>query len=221
MQPRQSDESERRGIDAHAYSLSERRARATFTKLYARDTRRQNGERTFGSKEEVVMAHPVLFGLLGAFVISPLGACAVAGGTRTAAVVVRRRFRGGPIDLGAPDVERAAVASVVAWRRWQTVAAPWRRRRGAVVKAPARRRGRLARAQSAAARTVRRRRGQGEGEARRRSWPRRSRIIAREPFEREALEFLVGKGELADDLEHLHFSLTPEQRAKLRAVASA
>jgi hypothetical protein len=46
-------------------------------------------------------------------------------------------------------------------------------------------------------------------------------IIGREPYEREAVEFLVGKGELADDLEHLHFSLTPEQRAKLRSVASA
>ena len=46
-------------------------------------------------------------------------------------------------------------------------------------------------------------------------------IIARDPFERDAVEFLVGKGELADDLEHLHFSLTAEQRGKLRTVASA
>ena len=90
-----------------ASSLSERRERATFTKLYERDTRRQSGERSFESKEEVVMAHPVLFGLLGAFVVSPL--------------VMRRRWRhahggggcgaafgraAGPIDLGAPDVDR-------------------------------------------------------------------------------------------------------------------
>lgn len=46
-------------------------------------------------------------------------------------------------------------------------------------------------------------------------------IVGQEPLERDSLESLVGKGELADDLEHLHFSLTPEQRAKLRAVASA
>ncbi|HEX8952929.1 MAG TPA: hypothetical protein VF945_13830, partial [Polyangia bacterium] len=46
-------------------------------------------------------------------------------------------------------------------------------------------------------------------------------IVGREPYEREAIESLVGKGELADDLEQLHFSLTPEQRGKLRAVASA
>jgi hypothetical protein len=31
----------------------------------------------------------------------------------------------------------------------------------------------------------------------------------------------VRSPELADDLEHLHHSLLPEQRAKLRAVTSA
>jgi len=46
-------------------------------------------------------------------------------------------------------------------------------------------------------------------------------LVGREPYDREAVEFLVGKGELADDLEQLHFSLTAEQRARLRAVASA
>ncbi|MCA1665573.1 MAG: hypothetical protein LC659_15120, partial [Myxococcales bacterium] len=46
-------------------------------------------------------------------------------------------------------------------------------------------------------------------------------IVGQEPLERDSLELAVGKGELADDLEHLHFSLTPEQRAKLRTVAGA
>jgi hypothetical protein len=45
--------------------------------------------------------------------------------------------------------------------------------------------------------------------------------VAREPFTREAVEFLVGPGELADDLEQLHHSLTTEQRAKLREVTAA
>jgi len=164
------------------------------------------------------MAHPVLFGLLGAFVISRL--------------VMRRRwrhahggggcgrFRGGPIDLGAPDVERGGRFGRRFGRRWQ------RRQRDAqdaraMVKAPpvdvvgslelnqrqrelfddvvAKAKAKLGAAQLADALAV----------------------VGQEPLERDSLELLVGKGELADDLEHLHFSLTPEQRAKLRAVASA
>jgi hypothetical protein len=46
-------------------------------------------------------------------------------------------------------------------------------------------------------------------------------IVGREPFDRSALGFLVANGELVDDFEHLHHSLTAEQRAKLRTVASA
>ncbi|MDB4971586.1 MAG: hypothetical protein JWN44_7275 [Myxococcales bacterium] len=46
-------------------------------------------------------------------------------------------------------------------------------------------------------------------------------IVGREPFDKPALDFLVANAELADDFEHLHHSLTAEQRAKLRAVASA
>src|SRR5690242_15400133 len=69
------------------------------------------------------MAHPVLFGLLGAFVVSRLimrrrwrhahgyGGCG-------------RRFRGGPIDLGAPDREPrfppwGRGARFRRWQRWQ------------------------------------------------------------------------------------------------------
>jgi hypothetical protein len=45
--------------------------------------------------------------------------------------------------------------------------------------------------------------------------------VGREPFGRDAVEVLVGPGELVDDFEQLHYSLTPEQRAKLREVTSA
>jgi hypothetical protein len=164
------------------------------------------------------MAHPVLFGLLGAFVISR--------------VVMRRRwrhahggggcgrFRGGPIDLGAPDVERGGRFGRRFGRRWQR----WQRHAEdarAMVKAPpvdvvgslelnqrqrelfddvvAKAKAKLGASELADALAV----------------------VGQEPLERDSLELLVGKGELADDLEHLHFSLTPEQRAKLRAVASA
>ena len=168
------------------------------------------------------MAHPVLFGLLGAFVVSRLimrrrwrhahgyGGCG-------------RRFRGGTIDLGAPDERghhfppwgRAARR----WRRWQrwqdegagraevkvpAVDVPGslelnQRQRELFDEVVAKAKSKLAAAELAEA----------------------FAIIGREPFERDAVEFLVGKGELADDLEHLHFSLTAEQRATLRDVASA
>jgi hypothetical protein len=165
------------------------------------------------------MAHPVLFGLLGAFVVSRL--------------VLRRRwrhahggggcgrhFRGGPIDLGAPDVDRGGRFGRRFGRRWQR----WQSERQdarAMVKAPpvdvvgslelnqrqrelfdevvAKAKARLGASELADALAV----------------------VGQEPLERDSLESLVGKGELADDLEHLHFSLTAEQRAKLRAVASA
>ncbi len=45
-------------------------------------------------------------------------------------------------------------------------------------------------------------------------------LLAREPFDRDAVELLVGRGELADDLEQLHHSLTPEQRGRLRDVTA-
>jgi hypothetical protein len=166
------------------------------------------------------MAHPVLFGLLGAFVVSRL--------------VMRRRwrhahggggcgrFRGGPIDLGAPDEERRGGRfgrhfgrRWQRWQRWQDnargearAAAPVdvvgslelnQRQRELFDEALAKAKVKLAAPELAEALA----------------------IIGRVPFDREAVEFLAGKGELADDLEHLHFSLTPEQRAKLRTVASA
>ncbi len=155
------------------------------------------------------MAHPVLFGLLGAFVISRLvmrrrwrhahgyGGCA--------------RFRGGPIDLGAPDVERR-----FGWRARRR----WRADMRAAAAAPVDVAGSLELNQ-------RQREifdealGKAKAKLGAPELAEALAIVGREPFERDAVESLVGKGELADDLEQLHFSLTPEQRGKLRAVASA
>lgn len=157
------------------------------------------------------MAHPVLFGLLGAFVVSR--------------VVMRRRFRhahggcgrrGGPIDLGAPDEaprggrlgRRFGRRLGGRWQRAQTAAAPVdvvgslelnQRQRELFDDVVAKAKARLGAAELADALAA----------------------VAEEPFARESVESLVGKGELADDLEHLHFSLTPEQRARLRDVAGA
>jgi len=166
------------------------------------------------------MAHPVLFGLLGAFIVSRLilrrrrwrhayghGGCG-------------RRFRSGPIVLGGLDEGRhfppwgRRARRFRRWQRWQdeaqaSAAVPSvdvagslemnQRQREIFDDVVAKAKTKLAAPELAEAFS----------------------IIGREPFEREAVEFLVGKGELADDLEHLHFSLTPEQRAKLRSVASA
>jgi hypothetical protein len=163
------------------------------------------------------MAHPVLFGLLGAFVVSRLvmrrrwrQAHAHGGGCA--------RFRGGPIDLGAPDVERRFGRRF--GRRWQRWGRGYDEGRAAAAVAPIDVAGSLELNQR-----------QREifddvvGKAKTRlgapELAEALAIVGREPFEREAVELLVGKGELADDLEQLHFSLTPEQRGKLRAVASA
>jgi hypothetical protein len=169
------------------------------------------------------MAHPVLFGLLGAFIVSRL--------------VLRRRwrhahahggcgrFRGGPIDLGAPDVGprfppwgRAARR----WRRWQRWQEGPNDARGGVNAA-------TAPVDVAGSLELNQRQREIFDEAMFKAKTKMAApelaealaIVGREPFDRAAVEFLVGKGELADDLEHLHFSLTPEQRGKLRSVASA
>ncbi|MCU1276940.1 MAG: hypothetical protein JWM53_486 [bacterium] len=164
------------------------------------------------------MAHPVLFGLFGAFVISRL--------------LMRRRWRhahgggcgrrfggGGPIDLGAPDEERRFGRF---GRRWQRRQRSQTYDEGRVeVKAPP--------IDVVGALELNQRQRELFDEAMGKAKVRLAApelaealgIIGREPFDRQALEFLVGKGELADDLEHLHFSLTPEQRGRLRSVASA
>lgn len=172
------------------------------------------------------MHHPILF-LLGAFLVGRLifrarlrrwqrygyGGCGGGCGARF----------GGPIDLGAPDRDARRFppwARSRRWRRWQerhavdaggdapSAAAPVdvvgalelnQRQRELYDEAIGKARAKLAVPELAEALA----------------------LVGREPYDREAVEFLVGKSELADDLEHLHFSLTPEQRAKLRAVASA
>jgi hypothetical protein len=152
------------------------------------------------------MAHPILFGLLAAFVVSRL--------------VMRRRWRhahggggcghhrfgGGPIDLGAPDAQRPFGRFGRRWQRWQRppidVAGSLelnQRQRELFDEVVAKAKLKLAAPELVEALVV----------------------LAAEPLDRAALESLVGKGDLADDLEHLHFSLTAEQRAKLRSVASA
>ena len=166
------------------------------------------------------MAHPVLFGLLGSVRHFPHSRrCAVAGATphggggcggASAAV---RSISARPTSSAVASVAAAAVAGSGGSATPTT--------RATMVKAPP--------ADVAGSLELNQRQrelfddvvAKAKAKLAPPSWPRRSRIIGREPFERDALEFLVGKGELADDLEHLHFSLTPEQRAKLRAVASA
>lgn len=170
------------------------------------------------------MHHPILF-LVGAFLVGRL--------------ILRARMRrwhahgggcrgfGRPIDLGAPDADEPRFppwARSRRWRRWQERHAFDARGRagdGLVKPAP--------RVDVAGALELNQRQRELYDEAvakAKTSLPvaelaEALALVGREPYDRAAVEFLVGKGDLADDLEHLHFSLTPEQRAKLRAVASA
>jgi hypothetical protein len=166
------------------------------------------------------MAHPILFGLLGAFIVSRL----VLRGHRRHWRHAHGcgRFGDGPIDLGAPDsrgapdLERRFGRFGRRWQRWQ------RHARAEVASAPPpanlagslelnqRQRELFDEVLDKAKRTLH---APELAEA--------LGLLGREPFDRPALEFLVGHGELADDLEQLHFSLTTEQRGKLRTVAGA
>ena len=174
------------------------------------------------------MGHPVLFGLLAAFIV-----------TRVIRFRMRRRwlrhaygyggfggcghfrgFRRGPIDLGAPDVEPRFGRRWSRWQRWGR----WQDE----AQAPATVRGAAPKDVAGSLELNQRQRelfddvvAKAKDKLAAPELAEAFSIIAREPFEREAVEFLVGKGELADDLEHLHFSLTAEQRTKLRSVASA
>jgi hypothetical protein len=170
------------------------------------------------------MHHPILFALLVGFVVSRLifrarmrrfyghGGCG-------------RRF-GGPIDLGAPDLDGPGWSARRGrhferwsrrWGRWSEELAQKR----AAVKVPT--------VDVAGSLELNQRQREIYDEVLQKAKARLPvaelaealAILGRDPFDRAALEFLVGKGELADDLEHLHFSLTAEQRAKLSAVASA
>ena len=123
---------------------------------------------------------------------------------------------GGPIDLGAPDGERHFGRFA---RRWHRRRQRWHQEVRAAVKAP------LVDVAGSLELNQRQRELFDEVLATAKDklgapeLAEALAIIGREPFDRPALEFLVGKGELADDLEHLHFSLTAEQRARLRTVA--
>jgi hypothetical protein len=168
------------------------------------------------------MHHPILF-LLGLFLAARLffrmrmrrwhrygyGGC--GGGCH-------RRF-GRPIDLGAPDEEPRFPPwgrRARAWRRWQE-------RNEAMVKAP------QPAVDVVGSLELNQRQRELYDEAIDKAKAKLAvaelaealALVGRDPYDRDAVEFLVGKGELADDLEHLHFSLTAEQRAKLRAVVSA
>jgi hypothetical protein len=141
-----------------------------------------------------------------------------------------RRFRrrwgrqgGGPIDLGAPDPYRRVSETVGfdsygwGWQKWQ--------RRGPAAAAAA-----LPRAAAPvgvpAALELSARQKALYDEVMLKARPRLPAhglaealiAVGREPFGRDAIEVLVGRGELADDFEQLHHSLTPEQREKLRQV---
>jgi hypothetical protein len=169
------------------------------------------------------MCHSLLFWVLGALIVSRLifrarmrrlygGGCGWGFGGGCG----RRRFFRGPIDLGAPDPEPPFGRWARRWRQWEARQA-----------APA-----------AAAKPVVDVAGSLELNQRQReiyddvvaraktSLPAPElaealSILGREPFDRPALEFLIGEGDLADDLEHLHHSLTTEQRARLRDVTAA
>jgi hypothetical protein len=167
------------------------------------------------------MDHPILFGLFAAFVVSRLLMRSRWRHAHGGGGCGHHRFRGGPIDLGAPDASRPFGRFGRRWQRWQRWQQEQQERAEVVVKAPT--------LDVAGSLELNQRQrelfdevvGKAKGKLAVAELAEALAILGREPFDREALEFLVGKGELADDLEHLHFSLTAEQRTKLRSVASA
>jgi hypothetical protein len=175
------------------------------------------------------MSHPILFGVVAALIVSRLmfrlrmrryyGRRACGGGCGS-------WRHGGPVDLGAPDGFDAWDRHGRHHRQFARWARRWRREEAFAPATP-----------PVATRTVdvvgalelnqRQREIYDEvivSAKTRLAAPELAEalsILAREPFDRPALEFLVGKSELADDFEHLHHSLTAEQRAKLRDVTTA
>ena len=164
------------------------------------------------------MHHPILFGVLGGLILTRLVfrarmRRAWAGGGCGCAY-----RRGGPIDLGAPD-------GPPAWARHRGRAfARWSRRwRAEAQPAPA------VPVDVAGALELNQRQRELFDELLARARPALSvaalaealAAVGREPFDRAEVEAVVGNRELVDDLEHLHHSLTPEQRARLRQVTAA
>lgn len=165
------------------------------------------------------MHHPILLLLLGAFVLSRIlrhhhRRCAWGGcGGRCS-----RRF-GGPIDLGAPDGDADG-----RFRRRQAQFRRWSRRWRAEASTS-----RAAPSDVPGALELNQRQRELYDEVMERAKAQLSvedlaetlAAVGREPFDRAAVEATVQSRDLVDDLEHLHHSLTPEQRARLRQVASA
>ena len=146
----------------------------------------------------------------------------------------RRRFRGGPIDLGAPDDDFPPRGGRFrrSWQRWQREAdVPNPRRNVAsggaatVVRSTAR----APRQDVAGALELNQRQQQlfDEVMERARNWVEPANLadalaaVGQEPFDRAQVETLVGSVEISDDFEHFHHSLTAEQRAKLREVTAS
>ena len=159
------------------------------------------------------MHHPILWGLLAAFVVSRLvfrarmrRAYGYGGGCG-----MRRFHRGGPMDLGAPDRHRHFGRWGRRWRNWGDEFAARQpidvagslelnaRQKEIYDEAIAKAKASLGVEPLAEALAA----------------------VGKEPFDRAEVEAIVQKPELVDELEHLHHSLTPEQRARLRAVTSA
>jgi hypothetical protein len=158
------------------------------------------------------MAHPILLGVLGGLVAARLimraryrrayGGGGGCGG----------RFARGPMDLGAPERHRHSGRWGRRWGRWAGA--------NDEARAPIDVAGSLelnARQKELYDEVV----GKAKSALGVESLAEALAAVGREPFDRADVETIVQKPELVDELEHLHHSLTPEQRAKLRQVTSA
>lgn len=154
------------------------------------------------------MAHPILLGVLGGLVATRLFMRARS--RRAWGGGCGGRFARGPIDLGAPEGN----PHVGRWgRRWRGFAGP-------AARAPIELPGALelnARQKELYDDVVTKAKASLGAEALAEALA----AVGREPFDRADVETVVQQKELVDDLEHLHHSLTPEQRARLRRVTSA
>jgi hypothetical protein len=169
------------------------------------------------------MAHPILFAVVGGLIASRIfmrmrmrriyghgGGC-------------RHRFRHGPIDLGAPEGQHPFRGRGGPLSRFGRFRGFGRRFGQEEQPKPARD------VVSALALNTRQQELYSEVTDKAKSWLSTSdlaealALVGREPFDRSALEFLIGseKHELVDDFEQLHHSLTADQRAALRDVTSA
>jgi hypothetical protein len=174
-------------------------------------------------EEEAIMHHPILWGLLAAFVVTRIifrarmrRAYGYGGGCGRFA-----RFGHGPIILGGLDAP-AGHAHFGRWaRRWHRWhGARPQDRQGSDTRVPVDVRGALelnARQQELFDDVV----GKAKAAVDVGALAEALAAVGREPFDRAMVEAIVHKVELVDDFEQLHHSLTPEQRAQLRDVTAA